>query len=111
MQYKLYKMYTNYNRIIDLFGSVYLRQIAELCAAFFKSYELVYFSYLFARVHDKRFYQATSGLARTAMLLGKFCSSVFAQTLVFIYGKSYAKELPCYTLGSELKNILKPIHK
>ncbi|VVC24855.1 Reduced folate carrier,Major facilitator superfamily domain [Cinara cedri] len=75
-------------------------KMAKLCVAFFKSYETVYFSYLFAKVHDKRFYQATSGLARTAMLLGKFCSSVFAQTLVFNYGKSYAKNLPCYTLGS-----------
>lgn len=69
--------------------------------AFFKSYEVVCFSYLFARVHDKRYYQATSGLARTALMLGKFCSSVFAQTLVFINGIAYVKDLPCFTLGSE----------
>ncbi|XP_022167762.1 thiamine transporter 2-like isoform X2 [Myzus persicae] len=75
-------------------------QMAELCVAFFKSYEVVYFSYLFARVQDKRYYQATSGLARAAMLMGKCCSLVFAQTLVVINGKGYVKELPCYTLGS-----------
>lgn len=76
-------------------------QVAELCMAFFKSYEIVYFSYLFGRVHDKKYYQATSGLARTASLLGKFCSSVFAQILVFMHGKVYVKDLPCYTLGSK----------
>ncbi|XP_016658549.1 folate transporter 1-like [Acyrthosiphon pisum] len=75
-------------------------KVAELCAAFFKSYEVVYFSYLFARVQDKRYYQATSGLARTAMLMGKCCSLVFAQTLVVIHGNDYVKQLPCYTLGS-----------
>jgi len=80
--------------------SVFL-QLVELCMAFFKSYEVVYFSYLFARVQDKRYYQATSGLARTAMLMGKCGSLVFAQVLVVIYGKDYVKELPCYTLGSE----------
>lgn len=73
---------------------------AELCAAFFKSYEVVYLSYLFARVQDKRYYQATSGLARTAMLMGKCCSLVFAQTLVVIYRNDYVNQLPCYTLVS-----------
>lgn len=76
-------------------------KVAELFGAFFKPHEVVYFSYLFARVHNKRYYQATSGLARTAMLLGKFCASVFAQTMLFTYGKSYVKDLPCFTLGSK----------
>ncbi|XP_025423243.1 folate transporter 1-like [Sipha flava] len=75
-------------------------KVFELFGAFFIPHEVVYLSYLFARVHDKRYYQATSGLARTAMLLGKFCSSVFAQTLLFTRGKSYVKDLPCFTLGS-----------
>jgi thiamine transporter 2/3 len=76
-------------------------KVFELFGAFFIPHEVVYLSYLFARVHDKRYYQATSGLARTAMLLGKFCSSVFAQTLLFTRGKSYVKDLPCFTLGSK----------
>lgn len=75
-------------------------KVVELCVAFFKSYEVIYFSYLFAKVQDKRYYQVTSGLARTAMLMGKCCSLVLAQALIVIYGKDYVKKLPYYTLGS-----------
>uniref|UniRef100_A0A2S2PS45 Thiamine transporter 2 n=1 Tax=Schizaphis graminum TaxID=13262 RepID=A0A2S2PS45_SCHGA len=88
-----------YSNLVILPNFIQLK-LVELCMAFFKSYEVVYFSYLFARVQDKRYYQATSGLARTAMLMGKCGSLVFAQVLVIIYGKDYVKELPCYTLGS-----------
>lgn len=80
--------------------SVFL-QVVQLCVAFFKSYEVIYFSYLFAKVQDKRYYQVTSGLARTAMLMGKCCSLVLAQALIVIYGKDYVNKLACYTLGSE----------
>lgn len=76
-------------------------KVFELFGAFFRPHEVVYLSYLFARVYDKRYYQATSGLARTAMLLSKFSSSVFAQTFLFTRGNSYVKNLPCFTLGSK----------
>ncbi|CAH1737371.1 thiamine transporter 1-like [Aphis gossypii] len=75
-------------------------KVVQLCVAFFKSYEVIYFSYLFAKVQDKRYYQVTSGLARTAMLMGKCCSLVLAQALIVIYGKDYVNKLACYTLGS-----------
>ncbi|KAL4121013.1 hypothetical protein QTP88_013598 [Uroleucon formosanum] len=88
-----------YSNLIVLPKFIQLK-VAELCAAFFKSYEVVYFSYLFARTQDKRYYQVTSGLARTAMLMGKCCSLIFAQMLMVIYGEDYVKQLSYYTLGS-----------
>ncbi|XP_050440734.1 thiamine transporter 1-like isoform X2 [Adelges cooleyi] len=79
--------------------SIFQLKVTEWAKSIFMSYDIVYISYMFAKIHDKRFYQVASGLARTAMLVGKLCASIIAQTLVHVSGESY-KQLPCYSLGS-----------
>ncbi|XP_050524066.1 thiamine transporter 2-like [Daktulosphaira vitifoliae] len=104
--YLLYKPVMLLNNVCGIFVYISLAvmpdilqlKITEVAMTRITAYsDVAYLSYLFAKIHDKRFYQIASGLVRTGMLTGKLCGSVLAQILTL---NGSLKLLPFYNLGA-----------
>lgn len=74
-------------------------QCVQVCYGFYMASEVAYYTYIYAKV-DKDKYQLVTGHTRSAILAGRFISSVLAQ-LLYSYSLMNVRELNYISFGCE----------
>ncbi|XP_018916974.2 thiamine transporter 2 [Bemisia tabaci] len=80
-------------------------KISQLLFGLFSAAHVAYFSYMYARIEDKRLYQKVTGYARASLLVGKFLNGLVAQ-LCISYGILQYEQLLYLSIAGTVVTLL-----